>query len=159
MTALQPAPWVAQFLRRIGIETPDHDDNLHRRLVDAVFNLGPGATLGQRIVAVKYVVRDEHGKAGRRFATARADHEDAVLARKIDLLQDESWKGSATLAKDIAEHDAIDQRRVWLLAEQEERTLRKFLETIESDLENHRTDRADVRAGDRAEAHGLGGGL
>jgi len=151
-------PWIVQFLHRIGIETPSPDVRLHRRLVAGLRDVGAGRPLGAQLAAVRYVVRDEHGIAGRALAQARADHEEKVLTRKIELLQG-GEKITVALAKDIAESDAVDERREWLRAEQEERTLREFLKAIADDLENHRTDRADLRAGDRAEAQGLGGGL
>lgn len=150
--------WVAQFLRRVGIDTPQPDVRLHRRLVAGLRDVGPGRTLGQQLAAVRYVVRDEHGIAGRALAQARADHEEKVLTRRIELLRGEE-KITVALAKDIAESEAAEERRAWLVAEQEERTLREFLKAIADDLENHRTDRADQRAGDRTEAQGYGGGL
>ena len=150
-------PWIVQFLHRVGIDTPDANVRLHVRLVSALRDVGPGRPLGAQIAAARYVVRDEHGRAGRALATARAEHEDLVLARKIELLQGEE-KMTVALAKDMAEHEAIEHRRTWLRAEQDERTLREFLKALADDLDNHQTDRADQRAGDRAEAHGVGGG-
>lgn len=151
-------PWVAQFLRRVGIDTPQPDVRLHRRLVAGLRDVGPGRPLGQQLAAVRYVVRDEHGIAGRALAQARADHEEKVLNRRIELLRGEE-KITVALAKDMAEADAVAERRAWLVAEQEERTLREFLKSLSDDLKNHQTDRADQRAGDRAEAQGYGGGL
>ncbi|MDA4893272.1 hypothetical protein [Microbacterium resistens] len=150
-------PWIGQFLHRVGIETPDPEVQLHRRLVSALRDVGPGRPLGAQIAAVRYVVRDEHGRAGRALAAARADHEDTVRDRKIELLQGDE-KITVALAKELAEQDAAKHRREWLRAEQEERTLREFLKALADDLDNHQTDRADQRAGDRAEAHGIGGG-
>jgi len=149
-------PWIQHFLTRVGIEAPDPEIAIHRRIVLALRDVGPARPLGAQLAAVRYVVRDEHAKAGERLATARAEHEEKVLDRKIELLQG-AEKVSVALAKDIAERDAIEHRRTWLRAEQEERTLRQFLQAIADDLENHRTDRADQRVGDRAEASGLGG--
>lgn len=150
-------PWISSFLTRVGIEAPDPKIAIHRRIVTALRDVGPARPLGAQLAAVRYVVRDEHGRAGERLSTARAEHEEKVLDRKIELLQGEE-KVTVALAKDIAERDAIEERRVWLRAEQEERTLREFLKAIADDLDNHRTDRADLRSGDRAEASGIGGG-
>jgi len=44
------------------------------------------------------------------------------------------------------------------LAEQRERAMRNFLQTIQGALDNHRTDRADQRSADRAHADGFTGG-
>ena len=149
-------PWIQHFLTRVGIEAPSPDIAIHRRIVTALRDVGPARPLGAQLAAVRYVVRDEHARAGERLATARAEHEEQVLGRKIELLQG-AEKVSVALAKDIAERDAIGFRRTWLRAEQEERTLREFLKAISDDLAMHQTDRADLRAGDRAEASGLGG--
>lgn len=150
-------PWITQFLHRVGIEAPSPEVAIHRRIVQALRDVGPARPLGAQLAAVRYVVRDEHAKAGKRLAAARADHEETVRDRKIELLQGEE-RISVALAKEIAEQDAKAHRREWLVAEQEERTLREFLKAIADDLENHRTDRADLRSGDRAEASGMGGG-
>lgn len=151
-------PWIVQFLHRVGIETPDPQVRLHRRLVSALRDVGPGRPLGAQIAAVRYVVRDEHGRAGRALAASRAEHEEKVLDRKIELLRGEE-KVTVALAKDIAERDAITERREWLAAEQEERTLREFLKALADDLDNFQTQRADERHSDRAEADGIGGGV
>ena len=158
MTVPQPQPWVSAFLRRLGIETPDHENELHRRLVAALMDAGPGATLGGMLTAIRYVIRAEHARAGRRYALAKADYDDTVTDEKVRL-QESGEKITATLAKDKAEQAAKVHHREALIAELEERSLRLFLDAIESDLDNHRTDRADQRAGDRAESHGEGGGV
>lgn len=150
-------PWIAHFLTRVGIEAPNPDVAIHRRIVQALRDVGPARHLGAQLAAVRYVVRDEHAKAGKRLAAARADHEDTVRDEKIRLLQGEE-RVSVALAKELAEQKAKAHRREWLVAEQEERTLREFLKAIADDLENHRTDRADLRVGDRAESSGMGGG-
>ena len=150
-------PWITQFLHRVGIEAPSPDVAIHRRIVQALRDVGPARPLGAQLAAVRYVVRDEHAKAGKRLAAARADHEDTVRDEKIRLLQGDT-KMTVALAKELGEQKAKAHRREWLVAEQEERTLREFLRAIADDLENHRTDRADLRSGDRSEASGMGGG-
>jgi hypothetical protein len=150
---------VSSVLRAtLGLGAPDLDNPLHRKLYDTVIQAGTGATLGQRVVALRYVFNWELLDAGRTFAKAKADYERAFAKAKVLALAEP--KMSVAKAEAIAEaNDEIYELKLaYLLAEQRERAMRKFLDTLDAALENHRTDRADLRAGDRASAQGYSGG-
>lgn len=155
------APGLAVVLRGIGIEQPDWNDELHRKLATALAELGPGATLGQRVVAMRWIFGWEHKEAGEVFARSKADYEHAVARRVTEEMakgQVDGRRMSLGWAQAIAEDAAYEHKLAYLLAEQRERSMRKFLDTLDAALDNHRTDRADLRAGDRASAQGYGGG-
>lgn len=155
-------PGVASVLRdMIGLTSVDEQNPLHQQLVDAIVNAGPGASFGARVVALRYVFNWELNQAGAQYARAKADYEHAVARRVMEetaTAASEDRKIALGLAEKIAEHDAYELKLQYLLAEQRERSMRKFLDTLDAALDNHRTDRADQRAGDRASAQGYGGG-
>lgn len=150
---------VAWVLRQtVGLGEPDLTDPLHRSLFDAIVDLGQHASMGMRIVALRYVFNWELASAGSKYAKAKAAYEKRLTRRKVELLAEP--KMSVAKAEIIAEgDDEIYRLKLeYLVAEQWERAMRNFLQTLNSALENHRTDRADMRAGDRAHAGGYSGG-
>lgn len=158
-TLVAANPRVLELLRdTIGLRSPDVNDALHAELLDTLFDLGPGASLGERVVAVDFVFGWHHREAGKRFAAAKTDYEAHIAKTKTRLLAEP--KMSVAKADVIAEADDESYRLKlqYLLAEQEERALRKFRETLGRALDNHRTDRADRRAQDSAHAQGYTGG-
>lgn len=155
-----PAPlpeWLLSVLRDIGMDAPDPENPLHVKLVNTLARLGVGASFGQRIVAMRFDFNWELNEAGRVFARKKALYEKAFAKRKVRELAEP--KMSVAKAEAIAEADdeIFALKLEYLLAEQRERSMRKFLETLEAALDNHRTDRADQRAGDRAHTQGYGG--
>jgi hypothetical protein len=72
------ADWLLDVLRSVGIDSPDPADDLHKRIVEALAELGRGASFGQRVVAVRWVFNWALRDAGERFATLKADYEDKV---------------------------------------------------------------------------------
>lgn len=139
----------------------DPADPLHQQLFDAIAEAGPNASYGQRVVALRWVFGWELRQAGALYGKAKADYENAVSGRIVEEQAKagmESRKQSLGLAEAIAQTEAYQLKLEYLLAEQRERAMRKFLDTLDAALENHRTDRADARAGDRAHAQGLSGG-
>lgn len=155
----QIPPALLQVLRDIGMDSPDLAVPLHAKVVETLRRLGPGATRGQRIVALQYDFGWEHEEAGRTFARSKADYEHFMAKTKTRLLVEDP-KLSVAKAETFAEADdeAYRLKLEYLLAEQRERSMRQFLNTLKADLDNHRTDRADKRAGDQAHADGYGGG-
>lgn len=150
-------PALREVLRDIGLSDPDLEVPLHAKLVETLHRLGPGASFGQRIVALRFDFNWELNEAGRVYAKAKADYEHHIARTKvIELAKD---KMSVAKAEAIAEADDRSYRLKleYLLAEQRERSMRNFLATLEAALDNHRTDRADQRAGDRAHTQGYGG--
>jgi hypothetical protein len=151
----------AEVLRDlIGLEV-DPADALHTKLLETIHRLGPGATYGQRIVALRFDFVWELRDAGKTYGTAKADYENAVAVKVVEITEKatlEEKKVSLGLAQAMAERDAYDLKLSYLVAEQRERAMRKFLDALDAALENHRTDRADARAGDRAHSQGYGGG-
>jgi len=148
-----------QVLRdTIGLQNVDPKDELQMQLAQTVQELGQGATFGQRVVALRFVFAWHLRDAGEVFATSKADYEAHMARLKTRFLAEP--KMSVAKAEVMAEADDESYRLklAYLVAEQRERAMRKFLDALESALDNHRTDRADLRAGDRAHAQGIGGG-
>lgn len=151
----------AALIDAIGLRTVDPADDLHGELIDTLIDLGRKATLGQRIVALRFVFNWRQLAAGREYAKAKTAYEHAVERRKVEEMATPRTDGrrmSLAWAEAIAEDAAYELKLKYLLAEKLEQSLRKFLETTDRALDNHRTDRVDQRGGDRAHADGLTGG-
>lgn len=159
MNAIHPA--VAATLRSIiGLEVDDADA-LHQKLAKTITDLGPGATYGQRIVALRFDFAWELRAAGKVFGEAKGDYESTKSRRVVEITEtalNDGRKVTLGLAEHMAEAELYDRKLTYLVAEQRERAMRKFLDALDAALENHRTDRADSRAGDRASAQGMAGG-
>lgn len=152
-------PGVAAILRDIiGLDGIDEANPLHQQLADAITNAGPGASFGARVVALRYVFNWQLNEAGKTFGTAKADYEHYIAKAKTRLLAEPKMSVAKAEAMAEADDEAYRLKLEYLLAEQRERSMRKFLDTLESALDNHRTDRADQRAADKASAQGYGGG-
>lgn len=154
-------PEVAGVLRSlIGLEV-DQQDPLHLKLAETIRRLGPSATYGQRITALRFDFAWELRAAGKEYGTAKADYENKVSLRVVAITEGAALEGKKVtlgLATAKAETEAYELKLSYLVAEQRERAMRKFLDALDAALENHRTDRADARAGDRAHSNGLTGG-
>ncbi len=152
-------PMLRDVLRDIGLAEPDLTVPLHAKLVETLHRLGPGATFGQRVVAMRWDFNWELEDAGRVFAKAKTDFE-AFIDKETVRLRATGDKVTRAEAEQIARASdrAYELKLAYLMAEQRERSMRKFLDTLEAALDNHRTDRADQRAGDRGHADGFGGG-
>lgn len=152
MADLAPLPDdILDGLRSIGLHHPDPADLLHQRLVDALKRTR-GASWGNQLVALKFEFNWAHVNAGRVFAKAKADYEHFVDAETVRLRA--THEGTKVLSRLEAEQiarasdEGYQLQLRFLLGEQEERSMRKFLDTLSSALDNHRTDRADQRAAD-----------
>jgi hypothetical protein len=153
-------PEVVAILRQtLRMEEPDLTVPLHRKLYETIVELGRGATLGQRVVALRYVFNWELIGAGQEYADAKIAYERTMNRAQTRWLAEP--KMSVAKAEILAEgEDGVFELKLkYLLAEKREQSMRKFLDTLDAALENHRTDRADLRAGDRAHAQGLTGGV
>lgn len=151
-------------LATLGIVDPDlTPGGLHARLLAAVRRVGPGGSLGSYLSAVRFTIVQEHLGAGEEFARSKALYEKAVARRVVEEMHRERKDGaprmSVSLATSIAEADdnLFEMKLRYVVAEKREQTMRKWLDAIEGALDNHRTDRADLRAADRAAAQGLTG--
>ncbi|KAK2701932.1 hypothetical protein QYM36_019433 [Artemia franciscana] len=145
----------------IGLTDVDESSPLHMQLVDAITNAGQGATFGARVVALRYVFNWQLNDAGAVYARAKADYEHAISRRVTAEMAKGELDGrrmSLGWAQAIAEEAAYEQKLAYLLAEQRERSMRHFLQTLDASLDNFRTMRADERAADRAHSQGIGGG-
>lgn len=165
MTEPAPLPqWVLDRLRDlIGLENPTPKDPLHVRLVNTVLrtkDLGIGAV----IVALKFDFNWAHVQAGKEYATTKADLQHFMDRQTVKLRatpdpvtgKNPSRAEAEQIAR--ASDDYYQLNLKHLLAEKREQSMRKFLETLSSALDNHRTDRADERERDKAAAGGYGGG-
>lgn len=138
---------VAAALSKIGLRNPDHTNDLHKRLVLALRRTR-GESWGEQVVAMKFEFNWELESAGQEYAAAKVDFEH-YLDRSMTLLLAEP-KMSVAKATVLANgaDEAYRLKLRYLSAEQRERFARKFLETLQSALDNFRTKSADARAGD-----------
>lgn len=153
--------WVLEALRAIGLLHPDPDDALHVRLVNAVLRLGPAAALGVQLSTLRFEFAWELRDAGAVFAQAKADYERTYARAVVKARAEGAASGEkvpVSYAEKVAEIEAYDHKLRYLVAEQRERSMRKFLDAIEAAVEVWRTGRADERAADRAHAQGYSGG-
>ncbi|QJU54374.1 hypothetical protein SCB71_14610 [Herbiconiux sp. KACC 21604] len=159
MTEQDIHPAIRGVLRTIGLLNPDLTDPLHAGLVQALHDLGPYATPGKRLTAMRWVFAWELRAAGEQFAKAKTAYEHNVDRRTVQLRGGEE-KMSRAEAEQLAraEDEANELHLVYLLAEQRERAMRNFLSTIQSAQDDARTDRADARAASGAHAQGMDGG-
>lgn len=148
MTVQDIPPALLDVLRGIGLQDPDLEVPLHARLVATLHRLGPGATSGQRLVALRFDFAWELEEAGRVFAKAKTDYEHFVAKTKAALMLGDGFSGTKAEAIATGDDKAYELKLTYLLAEQRERAMRNFLGTIQSAQDNHRTDRADARAAD-----------
>lgn len=153
--------WALEALRSIGLTDPDPDDALHVRLVNAVLRLGPGAARGVQLSAMRFEFAWALKEAGQEFAEAKANYEHAfarAIVRERAEAAANGEKMPVSHAERLAEVEAYVHKLTYLLAEQRERAMRKFLDAIEAAVDTWRTLRADERAADRAHAGGYSGG-
>lgn len=145
-------PDIVAGLRAIGLHQPNPTDPLHVRLVDALRRTR-GASWGNQLVALKFEFNWEHVEAGRLFAQAKVDYEHHIDIETVRL-QATAQPNGKFLTRAAAEQvarasdQAYQLQLQFLLAEKREQSMRKFLDTLSSALDNHRTDRADQRATD-----------
>jgi hypothetical protein len=138
---------IADRLRDIGLENPDPSDALHRRLV-ATLQRVRGGSLGAQIVAMKFDFNWELRAAGAEFATAKTDYEHYMDKTKAALMLGDGH--SAVKADAIAggSDEAYTMLLKYRLAEQRERALRKFLDTLDNRVEVWRSENANERRAD-----------
>lgn len=153
--------WAFEALRSIGLLDPDPEDSLHVRLVNAVLRAGPAAARGVQLSAMRFEFAWELRAAGEAFAVSKANYE-RVFARAVVSARAQGAasgeKVPVSYAEKVAEIEAYENKLQYLVAEQRERSMRKFLDAIEAAVEVWRTSRADERAADRASAQGYAGG-
>lgn len=161
MSAEAIPDWAFDALRSIGLLDPDPEDSLHVRLVNAVLRLGPAAARGVQLSAMRFEFAWELRDAGAAFATAKAAYEHKYARAVVRARAEGAASGEkvpVSHAEKVAEIEAYEDKLRYLVAEQRERSMRKFLDAIEAAVEVWRTSRADERAADRASAQGYAGG-
>lgn len=141
----------------IGLLDPVQADPFHVRLVNTVYRTRT-ALPGAQMVALRFDFNWELNEAGRVFARAKTDYEHFVASEKARLLLTDT-KMSVAKAEVLVEGDerAYDLLVSYRLAEQRERSMRKFLDTLENQVDVWRTVRADERKVDGLIAGGHGG--
>jgi len=161
MSAAALPEWALESLRAIGLMSPDPDDELHVALVNTVLRLGAGAAQGVVLTAMRWDINWAQKDAGVAFAKAKVDYEHLVASVSTRAIAEGSARGervSVAFAEKLAEVEAYEHKLRYLLAEKREQSLRKMLDTIETQVEVWRTGRADERAADQAHARGFSGG-
>lgn len=155
-----PPQWVQdRLLALVGIRTLDVADDLQYDIARSVYELGHGASDGVLLQRIRWHFAWHLKTAGKAFADAKSDFEGYVDRETVRLRAGEKPPSRAE-AEQIARasDEAYQLKLTFLVAEQKERAMRKFLDSVESAIELHRTDRADARKADAAHAGGYGGG-
>jgi hypothetical protein len=145
MSDLDPA--IAERLRDIGLDNPDPSDALHRRLV-ATLQRVRGLSLGTQIVAMKFDFNWELRAAGAEFATAKTNYEHHMDKTKAALMLGDGHSGVKAEAIAGGSDEAYELLLKYRLAEQRERALRKFLDTLDNRVEVWRSENANERRAD-----------
>lgn len=91
---LSQRPHVLAALADVGIDEPREDDPLHVDLVNALLRLGPGASQGERYVAMQWHFTNDEERVGDVAATAEAEYAKVRAVRALELGE------AAALAKD-----------------------------------------------------------
>lgn len=147
------SPDILAALQDIGLQNPDPTDPLHVRLVNALFRTR-GNSKGAQLVALQFEFNWELKDAGRIFAKSKTDYEHYLDKESTRFRLEGEKSGDMALRRANASDEAYRLLLEYRLAEQRERAMRKFLETLRSAFENHRTDRADDRAANSFQARG-----
>lgn len=145
MNELDPA--IVERLRDIGLENPDPNDALHRRLV-ATLQRVRGGSFGAQIVAMKFDFNWELRAAGEEFATAKTDYEFHIAKTEAALMLGDGHSGVKAKAIANGSDEAYTLLLKYRLAEQRERALRKFLDTLDNRVEVWRSENANERRAD-----------
>lgn len=148
--AAAPPPLEADILeglQRIGLHNPDPHDPLHKKLV-AALRRTRHATWGNQLQAMRFEFNWALTDAGKRLAAARTDYEAHLASEKFRLVEGEGYTAARANLAIAADETTTKLRRTWRLVEQEERAIRHFLQSIQSAIAIHQTDRADQRAAD-----------
>lgn len=140
-------PEIAERLRDIGLDQPDPNDALHRKLV-ATLRRVQGASLGVQIVAMKFDFNWELRAAGAEFATAKTNYEHHIDKTKAALMLGDGHSGVKADAIANGSDEAYRLLLTYRLAEQRERAMRKFLDTLENRIEVWRSENANERRAD-----------
>lgn len=162
MSEILPPPpeWVqARVLSLVGVRTLDMTDPLHVDIARSVYELGQGSADGVVLQRIRWHFAWYLRDAGEVFARAKLGFESYVDKETVRL-RATGEKTSRVEAEQIAKASdaAYELHLKFLLAEQAERAMRKFLDAVDSAIELHRTDRADARKADAAHAQGYSGG-
>jgi hypothetical protein len=140
-------PEILDRLRDIGLDSPSPADPLHVRLV-ATLRRMRGASFGSQIVAMKFDFNWELRKAGEEFATFKTDYEHYMDKTKAALMLGDGHSGVKAEAIAGGSDEAYSLLLKYRLAEQRERAMRKFLETLENKVEVWRSENANERRAD-----------
>ena len=114
-------PDIIERLRDLGIDNPNPDDPLHKKLVQTMYRTR-ALPVGQQIVAVKFDINSELRDAGARFAKAKTDYDHYIdkEATRIRLAEGEK-SGEMAIRRANASDEAYRLLLTYRLAEQQER--------------------------------------
>lgn len=155
-----PADVRSRLIELVGLDRPDQNEPLHVELVNAIYRTRTKHH-GDQITAVRFVFNWRQLEAGKRKGTLKAEYAKVIDFGTTRLLMEAAAEGRK-LSRAEAEQrvratdEAFKMHLDMLLAEHEEQSMRKFLDTLDSATETWRTGRADDRAGDTAHARGFG---
>jgi len=146
-------PEYAAALAELGIFEPDEDNELHRRLVDALSRTRRLPEMS-RISAIRFVCLWDMGRYGEELAEARAAYD--ALHAKVTLRHRVAGEKSGEMCRAAADADPeVEAAHLrYRLAEQLERLARKRLDAIDGEFEAARSLNANRRAADRGHADG-----
>lgn len=140
-------PSLSKELERIGVFSPEPENQLHRRLVDALVRTR-GDSRGEQLTALQWVLNWDLQEQGIEFSRAKTDYE-RIRAKLIVKFRDAGEKSGemAGMRADATDEVYLAHLR-YRLAEQTERLARKRLDTISNEIDVWRSLNADRRKAD-----------
>lgn len=149
MAALDPD--IVAALDEVGIYNPDPKDELHQRLVAALFRTR-GMSQGVQLVAMQWVFNWDLGRQGDRFANAKATFEALVAAHEVRFRDAGEKSGEMCHKRAMALPDVQAAHLEYRLSEQLERLARKRLDTIKNQISVWQSENANQREADKFHA-------
>lgn len=149
MTELDPD--IVAALDEVGIYNPDPADDLHKKLVAALYRTR-GMSQGVQLVALQWVFNWDMGRQGSRFAEAKATYEALVAAHEVRFRDGGEKSGAMCNKRAMALPDVHAAHLEYRLAEQLERLARKRLDTIKNQISVWQSENANQREADKFHA-------
>ncbi len=140
-------PDILERLQDIGLSNPDPTDPFHQKLVATLFRVR-GASFAVQVLAMKFDFNWELKAAGEVFATAKTNYEHHIDKTKAALMLGDGHSGVKADAIANGSDEAYTLLLKYRLAEQRERAMRKFLDTLENRVEVWRSENANERRAD-----------
>lgn len=144
MSGARPLPdWALGALRLIGLDTPSPGVRLHVELVNSVLEIGPGASEGKYITAMRFRFSWAKRTVGTQLAEARTDYEVTAARKKAALMLVNGFSGAKAQAVVDGDDEICQLMLAYRLVEVKEQAVRKFLDACDAAMEVWRAGRPD----------------